>query len=511
MTSMPASRSARAMILAPRSCPSSPGLATTTRILRPFDIGAQVTVTPVKRPLLALLALAAIAAGCGGKPTPPPPHSVGIEDEVQDDGLFRYGSPEATAGVLESLGVDRVRLTAGWAVIAPDPGSRRRPKFDATDPSAYPAGAWTRLDRAVAAVIGHGMRPMIDVAFWAPRWAVQRGTGAPSSFRWRPDPVEFGKFAEAVARRYPQVHLWTTWNEPNHTAFLLPQWERRGRTWVPVAAHWYRAMHERAYAAIKGVSKDNRVLIGGLTSIGADRPGVTNSTPPLRFLRDMACVDASLRPLRIPECRDFRPLEADGFAMHPYMHRRPPSSHLPDPDSVGIDDLGRLSSLLDRLHARGRIRERLPIYVTEFGYETSPPDRRRGVPLIVQAAWLNQAAAIVYRRRDVRMFSQFLLRDVTQNSLYQTGLELPDGRPKPSFFAWSIPFWIDGRDAIGRVRPGSGRRRVSLEIHLLTGGWRQVGKPFRTGLDGIVRRHLTAAGVYRLRFGTRASLAAVAR
>src|SRR4051812_37894089 len=32
MTSIPASRSARAMIFAPRSCPSSPGLATTTRI-----------------------------------------------------------------------------------------------------------------------------------------------------------------------------------------------------------------------------------------------------------------------------------------------------------------------------------------------------------------------------------------------------------------------------------------------------------------------------------------------
>src|SRR5919201_1630563 len=35
MTSIPASRSARAMIFAPRSCPSSPGFATTTRILRP--------------------------------------------------------------------------------------------------------------------------------------------------------------------------------------------------------------------------------------------------------------------------------------------------------------------------------------------------------------------------------------------------------------------------------------------------------------------------------------------
>src|SRR5262252_1246396 len=32
MTSMPASRSARAMIFAPRSCPSRPGLAMTTRI-----------------------------------------------------------------------------------------------------------------------------------------------------------------------------------------------------------------------------------------------------------------------------------------------------------------------------------------------------------------------------------------------------------------------------------------------------------------------------------------------
>src|ERR687898_2259890 len=32
MTSMPASRSARAMIFAPRSCPSSPGFAITTRI-----------------------------------------------------------------------------------------------------------------------------------------------------------------------------------------------------------------------------------------------------------------------------------------------------------------------------------------------------------------------------------------------------------------------------------------------------------------------------------------------
>src|SRR5688500_8888264 len=46
MTSMPASRSARAMILAPRSCPSRPGLATTTRILR-RDSGLSAAVSVV--------------------------------------------------------------------------------------------------------------------------------------------------------------------------------------------------------------------------------------------------------------------------------------------------------------------------------------------------------------------------------------------------------------------------------------------------------------------------------
>src|SRR4051812_31103994 len=54
---MPASRSARAMILAPRSCPSSPGFATTTRILRlpPCDCaapGAEVSAVPSTGPRL---------------------------------------------------------------------------------------------------------------------------------------------------------------------------------------------------------------------------------------------------------------------------------------------------------------------------------------------------------------------------------------------------------------------------------------------------------------------------
>src|SRR3954463_12272572 len=51
---MPASRSARAMIFAPRSCPSSPGFATTTRILRlpACEPAAEVSALPSTAPRL---------------------------------------------------------------------------------------------------------------------------------------------------------------------------------------------------------------------------------------------------------------------------------------------------------------------------------------------------------------------------------------------------------------------------------------------------------------------------
>src|SRR3954469_2656837 len=76
MTSMPASRSARAMIFAPRSWPSRPGFATTTRIFRPPwalcaglsavpSIAAQLirpdTLWAVRTPLAALVVALALA------------------------------------------------------------------------------------------------------------------------------------------------------------------------------------------------------------------------------------------------------------------------------------------------------------------------------------------------------------------------------------------------------------------------------------------------------------------
>jgi hypothetical protein len=86
---------------------------------------------------------------------------------------------------------------------------------------------------------------------------------------------------------------------------------------------------------------------------------------------------------------------------------------------------------------------------------------------------------------------------------YQTGLLLPDGRPKPSLFAFPLPFFAQRRGssirAFGEVRPGAGRRRVEIEIGERPGHWKP-GPSFETGDDGTFRRTLPGPGIYRFRW-----------
>jgi hypothetical protein len=424
-----------------------------------------------------------------------------MEVTVQDDALLLHRPPgevQRVARRLKAIGADRVRITAGWSALAPAPRSARRPAFDATRPEQYPEGGFRSLDTAVKAAKAAGLDVQIDLAFWAPRWAVARAVKPRQRQRLRPRAGEFGRFAEAVARRYdgnfadptakkrralPAVRLWTTWNEPNHPSFLLPQsLPRRGGGWRDVAPHVYRAMHETAYDSLKRVDRDNFVLIGGLSSRGASRPGPTRNIPPLRFIRRMACVDDRLEPLADRACKGYRPLRADGFSYHPYSFEAPPNVAYGGPDTVHLADLARLSGLLDDLAERGRVARRLPLYLTEFGYETNPPDSRRGVTPETQARYLSHATFEAWRNPGVRMFAQFLLQDLGDPRSYQTGLLFADGSDKPALQAFKLPFWAEAREADGRrfvlvfgqVRPGSGPQRVQVQAQGADGAWRDV-------------------------------------
>src|SRR3954468_20831404 len=102
-----------------------------------------------------------------------------LETVVQDDALMLARPPaqvQQTARTMAALGADRVRLTAGWSAIAPAPRAADRPgrPFDPRVGATYPPGAWDRLDTAVKAARDAGLKVMIDIGFWAPRWAVAK-------------------------------------------------------------------------------------------------------------------------------------------------------------------------------------------------------------------------------------------------------------------------------------------------------------------------------------------------
>jgi len=455
---------------------------------------------------------------------------------------------KATARQMAELGVDRVRLTAGWSALAPQPRSKRMPHFDAVNSERYPREPWERLDRAVKAVVDAGLETQIDVAFFAPRWAVKRGADKAHAghHRWAPDRRQFARFAKAVARRYsgthpdpahageslPAVRLWTTWNEPNHPSFLLPQWRRSGGRWVPRSPHFYRRMHARAYAAINAVNEDNEVLIGGTAAVGHDVRSPRKGIPPLRFVRELACVDRRGRPLDRPACAHFKPLEADGYSHHPYTLYARPDAPTIKSKRITLRDLDRLSRLLNRLYELGRITTRLPIFVTEYGYETNPPDVVRGVTLLQQARYHGLATYMAWRQEDVALFAQFLLNDITPpedtndpleiSRNWNSGLYFHDGRPKPAVKAFRVPFWAEsrtlaGNDVVvlfGQVRPNAGRERVDVERRAPDGTWvpiqtyetRTAGDPacdtdtsFLTDLEGFYLRLAPYQGPARYR------------
>lgn len=144
----------------------------------------------------------------------------------------------------------------------------------------------------------------------------------------------------------------------------------------------------------------------------------------------------------------------------------------PRPDEVTIANPARLQAILDQGARRGRIPARLPLYYTEFGFQTNPPDRTLGVSLRRQAEYLNQSEWIAYRQSRVRGVAQYLLRDDLGNGGVQSGLKFADGRVKPAYGAYRFPIWVVRRGVsvtvFGQVRHAhegaSGVVRVQVRL-----------------------------------------------
>jgi hypothetical protein len=412
--------------------------------------------------------------------------------------------PDATLRELHALGVGVVRVTLPWASIAPDPNSQTRPAgFDATDPAAYPAANWAPFDAVVRAAQADGLRIDFTITGGAPLWADSQPippAALSPLYAWLPSPSEYQAFVHAVGLRYdggyappgqsklPRVSFWAVWNEPNFGKGIAPQ-ATHGST-VLSAAGWYRRLLDAGWNGLQstGHGRDT-ILIGTLAARGSrngptpgnpdGNPGTFGTTKPLQFIRALYCVDSRSKPLRgsaasaigcpgggsAAQFRSSHPglFSATGFAIHPYPINLPPTrttSH--DPDYVEFSQIPNLESLLDRIQKAYGSRRQYPIYVTEYGYITNPPNRSgHFVSPPTAAKYMNWAEYLSYRNRRIATTMQFLLRDpnprvgVPEFGGFASGLEFFSGKHKPSYDAYRMPLFLPST---------STRRGRSLEV-----------------------------------------------
>jgi hypothetical protein len=307
--------------------------------------------------MLAVLAAGGWLAGCGGGPPArlaalPPP-----ADEQFGAGvnyLFTYPGHSATeiASQLQALrdtGATLARTDSLWEATEPAPPRDGRHEYD-----------WRFDDRVAGDLAAAGLRwlPIID---YTPAWA-QSLPGQEHS-----PPVhdsDYAAYAQAFAARYgtqgafwkahpslPQlpVETYEIWNEPDNPDFWVPH---------PDPARYAR-MYAAARSAIRAEQPDARVLVGGLD----------NLTP---FLPDMLSADPALRR------------EIDGIALHPYA---------PAPQQV-ISQVVTTRHALSRLGLGG-----VPLYVTEWGWDTSPPGKPQYASAQERPVWIALILAALDHRR----------------------------------------------------------------------------------------------------------------
>jgi Glycosyl hydrolase catalytic core len=334
-----------------------------------------------------------------------------------------YGRTDWAFRQLKSLRAGVVRITIDWAGVA-----RRRPSAPA-DP-ADPAYNWSVVDNVVAAARTNRIAVLAAI-FGTPRWA------GPAKNRIPRRITDLRLFAYAAAKRYsgtyrirenedepartlPPVRRWLAWNEPNNPVFLKPQWKLVKRQWRSQAAYDYAKICGAVYAGIKSTRiAGQKVACGATGPRGNDAPRSSRpSTSPLLFMTW----------LRRAGLKNF-----DAWAHHPYY-----GSRIEKPDTMPVSKKGvtlaNIKVMIQRLNQLwGRSKR---IWVTEYGYQTRPPDRLFGVSYATQAKYVHKALALARKTRRIDMFVWFLIRDERRLSGWQSGVITARGARKPSFRAF---------------------------------------------------------------------------
>lgn len=400
-----------------------------------------IDVSRVLGVLLVLLvaSVCAASAGAGSPAKRTTPFLVGVTDEA----TTLYGDPESAFQTLKALHVQAVRVNLYWGGTQWAVSRGDRP----TDPSdpGDPAYDWSVYDRLVRYAAANGVQVVFSILF-TPAWA-NDGAGrnvAPT------DPVELEAFAYAAAVRYsgywappvwqqdqsygngatplPAVTRWTAWNEPNNPIWLSPQYKRVAGKWRVESAYQYARICTAVYDGIhavlispeRGPVPGEQVACGVTGPRGNDAPRSSRpSVDPISFM--VATKRYGLKTF-------------DVWAHHPYpLSGNDSPTYVPKPTEHAVL-LGNIGTLLQKLTQLWGPKH---LWITEYGYQTNPPNRTIfGISWARQASYLSQAYAIVRANPRIDMMLWFLVRDDTTGTGWQSGLETATGRLKPSFAAF---------------------------------------------------------------------------
>ena len=353
---------------------------------------------------------------------------VGIYDEPEV-----FGKPARAFPLMRTLRTQVLRVNLYWGSAWGRAGTglgvaRRRPS-DATDPDDK-AYDWSLYDRTIRNAAKYRVKVMLAI-FGTPGWA-NRGNGPnipPASM------TDLRDFAYAAATRYggsfvpanaepdseplPAVRYWLAWNEPNNPVFLRRQYRKVGGRYVMQSAIDYARICNSIYEGVKST-----LFAGQKVGCGATAPRGNNaprsgraSISPLAFLR--ASKSAGMKRF-------------DAYAHHPYYGSalEAPTTRPKAKTAVGLGNIDDLIKELTRLYGKKRV------WITEYGYQTKPPDRVFGVSYAKQAAYLRQAYGLARKNPRIDMMLWFLLRDQIDVGGWQSGLLTLGGKKKPAFTAF---------------------------------------------------------------------------
>ena len=414
---------------------------------------------------------------------------------------------------MREAGAKFTRIIVYWSTVAPD---KEPADWDPTNP-ADPNYDWSIYDQQVRDATAAGLEPLMMI-YSAPRWAERCKVDTPGICD--PDPVRFGKFSAAAAKRYdgdfeglPEVRYWEPWNEPNLFLFFEPQYQN-GKKVSPLL---YRELLNRFAGVVKTVDPANQVVAGGLAPI--ERPG---GLGPLDFARRVLCMTGREKPRPKPGCAARATF--DIWANNPYTTGGPTHASA-GPDDVSLGDLREMAALLKAARRAGKIRTdltRVPFWITEFSWDSAPPDPG-GLPMGILCRWTSEAMFRAWQA-GVSKFFWLSLRDwprpegapystTIESGLWFRGPTIEQDRPKRVLKAFRFPFVAFRKEKTisvwGRT-PDSSAGRVGLWFKR-SGDWRRfaTARADRTGVFRLkVKTRLGRGerGRVRAKFGPELSL-----